>query len=62
MPIYFEIELNQPLADTGDPVHVPAAFAEHRPSHGAKIRVGAEKLLQLHRKMLELCSPRHLEC
>lgn len=30
VPIYFEIELNQPLADTGDPVDVPAAFAEHR--------------------------------
>lgn len=31
VPIYFEIELNQPLADTGDPVDVPAAFAEHQP-------------------------------
>ena len=36
VPIYFEIELNQPLTDAGDPVDVPAAFAEHRPAPTAQ--------------------------
>lgn len=62
VPIYFEIELNQPLADTGDPVDVLTAFADHRPLPQRKDRMGAEKLLRLHHEMLELRSPRHWEC
>ena len=67
MPIYFEIERNQPLLGTGDPLDVPAAFAE--PLRGASTPLprredvaGAGKLLGLHREMLGLRRPRHSEC
>lgn len=67
VPIYFEIERNQPLLGTGDPLDVPAAFAEPlrrapTPFPPRKDVAGAGKLLGLHREMLGLRRPRHWEC